>query len=127
MLLYLEILFTIHNCVYVVWYFLSVGDARKLPVVDQSVELITVACAAHWFDPLDQFYDEVKRVLIPGGCLAMFCFNKIQIVTDSADLSVLLNKLIQEVMIFKEGKISETDLILPLTGSNIFSPNGLIY
>ena len=98
MLLYLEILFTIHNCVYVVWYFLSVGDARKLPVADQSVELITVACAAHWFDPLDQFYDEVKRVLLPGGCLAMFCFHTIQLVADTSDMSAKLNKVIREVL-----------------------------
>jgi len=36
--------------------------AEKTPLEDNSVDLITVAQALHWFD-FDQFYSEVKRVL----------------------------------------------------------------
>jgi SAM-dependent methyltransferase len=45
--------------------------ASGLP--DRSVDLVTVAQAAHWFD-LAQFYREALRVLRPGGILAIWCY-----------------------------------------------------
>ncbi|MDD5390495.1 MAG: class I SAM-dependent methyltransferase [Gallionellaceae bacterium] len=41
-----------------------------------SVDLVTVAQAAHWFD-LPLFYDEVKRVSRPGGVLALWCYERL--------------------------------------------------
>jgi SAM-dependent methyltransferase len=38
-----------------------------------SVDLVTVAQAAHWFD-LDAFYGEVRRVTRPGGALALISY-----------------------------------------------------
>ena len=38
-----------------------------------SADAVTVAQAAHWFD-LDRFYDEVRRVLKPGGAVAIWCY-----------------------------------------------------
>lgn len=38
-----------------------------------SVDLITVAQALHWFD-LDSFYAEARRVLKPGGLLAVWTY-----------------------------------------------------
>ncbi len=38
-----------------------------------SVDLITVAQAFHWFDR-DLFYTEARRVLVPGGLLAVWCY-----------------------------------------------------
>lgn len=38
-----------------------------------SVDLVTVAQAVHWFD-LDRFYAEVRRVLAPGGAVALWCY-----------------------------------------------------
>jgi SAM-dependent methyltransferase len=38
-----------------------------------SVDLVTVAQAAHWFD-LPAFYAEVRRVLAPGGALALWTY-----------------------------------------------------
>ncbi len=38
-----------------------------------SVDLATAAQAAHWFD-LDAFYAEVRRVLRPGGVVAVWCY-----------------------------------------------------
>jgi len=40
----------------------------------RSVDLVTAAQAAHWFD-LDAFYAEARRVLRPGGVIAMWCYN----------------------------------------------------
>jgi SAM-dependent methyltransferase len=41
---------------------------------DGSVDLVTVAQALHWFD-LRAFYAEARRVLKPGGVLAVWCYD----------------------------------------------------
>jgi len=47
-------------------------SAETAPMLaDKSVDLVTAAQAAHWFD-LAVFYPEVRRVLRPGGVLAVF-------------------------------------------------------
>jgi ubiquinone/menaquinone biosynthesis C-methylase UbiE len=43
-----------------------------------SVDLITVAQALHWFN-LPRFYDEVARVLVPGGVLAVWTYGLLSI------------------------------------------------
>jgi SAM-dependent methyltransferase len=43
-----------------------------------SVQLITVAQALHWFH-LSRFYDEVARVLTPGGVLAVWTYGLLSI------------------------------------------------
>jgi len=40
---------------------------------DASVDLVTVAQAAHWFD-LERFYAEVRRVARPGGAIALVTY-----------------------------------------------------
>ncbi len=42
-------------------------------IKDNSVDLITVAQAVHWFD-LDKFYTQVKRVLKPNGIIAVWAY-----------------------------------------------------
>lgn len=54
-----------------VTYRTAAADCSGLP--DQSVDLVTVAQALHWFD-LDSFYAEVRRVLKPGGLLAVWTY-----------------------------------------------------
>lgn len=51
----------------------AVAAAEKLPMQDGSVDLVTVAAAAHWFD-LPRFYAEVDRVLRPSGVLAIWTY-----------------------------------------------------
>jgi ubiquinone/menaquinone biosynthesis C-methylase UbiE len=41
---------------------------------DGSADLVTVAQALHWFD-LSAFYAEARRVLKPGGVLAVWCYD----------------------------------------------------
>ncbi|CAK8680118.1 putative methyltransferase DDB_G0268948 [Clavelina lepadiformis] len=48
-----------------------VGRAEELPFQKMSVDLVTAAMSAHWFD-LPSFFEEVSRVLKPGGCMAIF-------------------------------------------------------
>lgn len=42
-------------------------------IADASVNLITVAQAAHWFD-LETFYREARRVAAAGAVLALWCY-----------------------------------------------------
>ncbi len=51
----------------------QVAPAERSGLPDASVDLVTVAQAAHWFD-LPPFYDEVRRVLRPQGCLALITY-----------------------------------------------------
>jgi SAM-dependent methyltransferase len=46
------------------------GTAESIPLEDGSAALVTVAQAFHWFD-LDRALPEIRRVLWPGGFLAL--------------------------------------------------------
>ncbi|XP_053482515.1 putative methyltransferase DDB_G0268948 [Ictalurus furcatus] len=46
------------------------GPAEELPFPDGSVDLLTAASAAHWFDT-ERFLKEAARVLKPHGCIAL--------------------------------------------------------
>jgi len=48
--------------------------AEASGLADGSVDLVTVAQAVHWFD-LDRFWAEVRRVLAPGGALAVWTYD----------------------------------------------------
>jgi SAM-dependent methyltransferase len=51
----------------------AVFPAEQAALGDASVDLVTVAQALHWFD-LERFYAEVRRVLVPGGVLAVWAY-----------------------------------------------------
>lgn len=52
-----------------------VAPAEEIYLEDETVDLVTVAAALHWFD-LDRFFAEVKRVLKPGGVLAVWSYGE---------------------------------------------------
>lgn len=51
-----------------------VAEAERSGLEDISVDLVTVASAIHWFD-LERFYEEVRRVVRPGGVLAAWSYH----------------------------------------------------
>ena len=55
-----------------------VARAEQSGLTPASVDLVTVAQALHWFDR-HRFYDEVRRVLRPGGVLAAWCYDLMDI------------------------------------------------
>lgn len=63
-------------------YRVAPAEASGLP--DRSVDLITAAQAAHWFD-LDTFYAEARRVGRPGAVLALITYGVIQADSDISD------------------------------------------
>lgn len=64
-----------------------IGTAEKSPFAADSVGLITVAQALHWFD-LNAFSKEVNRVLVDGGFLAVWTYNLLNI---SEDLDAVIH------------------------------------
>lgn len=55
-----------------------VGRAEQCKFPDESMDIITVAQALHWFD-IDKFFAEAKRILKPGGILAVWNYQLLQI------------------------------------------------
>jgi SAM-dependent methyltransferase len=51
-----------------------VARAEATGVESGTVDLVNVAQAVHWFD-FDGFYAEARRVLAPGGALAVYTYN----------------------------------------------------
>ncbi|KAG0715386.1 putative methyltransferase [Chionoecetes opilio] len=71
-----------------------VSGAESLPFPDGSQQLVTAGQACHWFD-LPRFFKEVDRVLVPGGVVALYCYDVERIVHHR--LAEKLNAAIDEV------------------------------
>ncbi|CAG0911939.1 unnamed protein product, partial [Cyprideis torosa] len=50
------------------------GDARALPVADDSVDLLFSSLMLQWCHPVDEYFGEFNRVLRPGGLLMFSTF-----------------------------------------------------
>jgi len=69
-------------------------SAEKVSLADKSTDLVTVAAAVHWFN-FDQFYSEVKRVLKPGGIIAVWGYHLFNI---TPEIDKLLVKYYREIL-----------------------------
>lgn len=56
----------------------KVALAHETGLANSSVDLITVGQAAHWFS-LDLFYQEVRRILKPGGVIALITYANLHV------------------------------------------------
>lgn len=64
----------------------QVSAAEKTPLPDNTIDLVTVAQALHWFDTA-LFFEEARRVMKPGGIIAVW-FYKMLSVTPAIDAVV---------------------------------------
>ena len=64
-----------------------VAQAEASGIDSNSVDLVTVAQALHWFD-LDSFYGEAQRVLVPSGVLAAWTYGVLHVEGDAVDALV---------------------------------------
>ena len=71
-----------------------VAPAERTPLKDASVDLVTVALALHWFD-LDLFYEEVRRVVRPGGVLACWTYH---LQTVSPEVDAVVRRLYADIL-----------------------------
>jgi SAM-dependent methyltransferase len=71
-----------------------IATSEKSELEAGSASLVTVAQALHWFD-VDLFFNEVKRVLKPGGVLAVWCYNLVEI---SPPIDALVEKFYRETV-----------------------------
>lgn len=58
-----------------------VAPAESLDAPGRSVDLVSAAQAAHWFD-LARFYAEARRVLKPRGVVAIWCYGLTRVVPE---------------------------------------------
>ena len=49
------------------------SDSQQIPLKAQKVDLVTVGQGLHWL-PTEAFYEEVRRVTVPGGVVAVWGF-----------------------------------------------------
>ncbi|MBL9215179.1 MAG: class I SAM-dependent methyltransferase [Opitutaceae bacterium] len=59
-----------------------------------SVDLVTAAQAAHWFDR-EKFYGEVRRVLRPGGAVALWTYALCQV---TPEIDALVDRFYSEIV-----------------------------
>ncbi len=73
-------------------YFVSPAEASGLD--EDSIDLITVAQALHWFD-IPGFFDEAQRVLAPGGVLAVWAYKHCLV---DPDIDEIINELYANIV-----------------------------
>lgn len=73
-------------------YRVARAEASGLP--SGAVDLVTVAQALHWLD-LDAFYTEVRRVTVPQGVIAAWCYGYCHA---GADLEGMLREFEEETL-----------------------------
>jgi SAM-dependent methyltransferase len=71
-----------------------VARAEESGIDSNTVDLITVAQALHWFD-LKRFYAEARRVSKPGGVLAVWAY---KLATVSPEIDAVVNHYYSEVV-----------------------------
>ncbi len=74
------------------------GSAEKIPLEDQSVDVVINVESCHAYGSVDQFLSEVKRVLKPGGHLLLVDFRNEQNVEK---MNTLQSQLINSGMTLK--------------------------
>ena len=71
-----------------------IGSAEQSGLETSSIDLITVAQALHWFR-IEDFWNEVRRVLRPAGIIAVWCYGFLEV---DPKIDTLLNRYYSEIV-----------------------------
>ncbi|XP_023221729.1 putative methyltransferase DDB_G0268948 [Centruroides sculpturatus] len=71
--------------------------SEKIPFPDNSVQMISVVTALHWFD-IEEFFKEAKRLLIRNGVLAVQNYHTVRVKFDTDEKTSLGNAILKELM-----------------------------
>ncbi len=71
------------------------AEAEAVPIRSGCADLVTVAQALHWLD-LDGFYVEVRRVLSPGGLLAVWTYGRHRV--DDGPIDAAIDRFYADVV-----------------------------
>ncbi len=72
----------------------KIASAESSGLASESAGLVTVAVAVHWFD-LGRFYAEVRRVLLPKGVIAVWCYSVPAI---EPGIDAIVKRYLQEIL-----------------------------
>ena len=101
----------------------KVETAENSSLKNNSIDLITVAQALHWFD-FEKFYTEVKRVLKPEGIIAVWTYGLPQISTEIDNLILHFHDTIVGEFWQKENKfVSEEYKTIPFPFKELDTPS----
>lgn len=101
----------------------KIEKAENTTLEDNSVDLITVAQAMHWFD-FDKFFSEVKRVLKPKGIIAIWTYSLPKISTEIDQLTLHFQEKIVGEFWQKENQfVSEEYKTIPFPFKEIETPS----
>ena len=73
----------------------TAAAAEDAPLADHSIDLVTVGQALHWFD-LDAFFAEVRRVLVPGGIVAVWTYGLPEV--DDPEIGTVIRAFIDDTL-----------------------------
>jgi SAM-dependent methyltransferase len=71
-----------------------VAAAERSGIEAGSIDLVTVAQALHWFDR-PRFWREARRVLVPGGMIAIWCYDLLHV---SEEVDAVVHHLYREIV-----------------------------
>jgi len=74
--------------------FYAAATAEEAPLPPASVDTLTVAQALHWFDR-PRFWAEVKRKLVPGGLVAVWYYDLLEV---TPEVDAVVRRLYSEVV-----------------------------
>jgi SAM-dependent methyltransferase len=96
--------------------------AEETSISSQTIDLVTVGTAVHWFD-LDGFYDEVRRVCKPEGILAVWVYN-LPTIDPNVDkiLDMFTNKILKPYWPERLNYLFEQYRTLPFPFEEIIPP-----
>ena len=99
------------------------GLAEAAPLADRCCDLVTVAQSVHWF-AFERFYAEVRRVLRPGGVLALWTYETFRI-TPELDVPIghFYNKVVGPYWPPERRYIDELYQTIPFPFDEIRAPS----